>query len=903
MPIQSAAGEGGDVAVDVRSTMNQGKSFLRKGICTVNTIIKRMSAALLALMLLVSLLGPGTVTARAEEGDEYIYTNPYVIQLFPEDQALQALASQYDYADYLYVWGTPHEMKWTYTNLASGASVTRTDDPGMMQMINTVKVAAGPQEGEAGTPYASIGAYCTDASVYTSDNAYYRRVNLEDCTYYDDETSGKIRAICLSSFPYIQDMSQVEAAVNAWLAATQTEYTPVSGLTGAEALLATQAAIWTQANQDTFQLLDCYTGTADLSGSAASIRDMVIYCDEKDGANIFESARATTENNVEQLYAYLCALEPMAPREVTVSDGSLQAQDLDIQAQEDGTYNVTVTFTTSAAVEAGDDLTVTATLGDQRQSFALTAENVGSTHTVTFTGVAKPEDVKVEINGTQTAADVFLFDSEGDRLASQSLVAYDNSTMPVHGEITVGVDRIVNIYKTTGEDEGKTPLANISFSIYQVAAMADIENGTVVLSQQPTAEELAQYQVEERLVTTLTTDAGGFATYNFTENGQPDGVYLVVEQPNDAVTAPVDPFYVAVPGTAADGDGWEYTVNIYPKNDVETGPEVDKDVTSIGQESDTADVGDAITWIIRGGVPQGIASGIRYTITDTLDDRLTYTSGSVVVKLYTKAGTEVELTKDTHYTVAETTAQDQAGNTVDQFTVSLTAEGMAWVAQNLGDGDKTPEIRVYFQTVLNEHAGLGEEIPNQAKLEYENATGMDFEDESDQPEVHTGGLNLRKVDASTGTPLSGAAFQIARDASRAELADESVAKETLVVNGVEHTVVFVDFYPTQTLSGEKVYEAASGSDGTIRMYGLAYGTYYLVETKAPADYNLLSAPVEVTINASSHLDTSVVTVKNSKFLLPETGGMGTTLFTVAGLVTIGGASVLLLASRKKKEAE
>ena len=40
---------------------------------------------------------------------------------------------------------------------------------------------------------------------------------------------------------------------------------------------------------------------------------------------------------------------------------------------------------------------------------------------------------------------------------------------------------------------------------------------------------------------------------------------------------------------------------------------------------------------------------------------------------------------------------------------------------------------------------------------------------------------------------------------------------------------------------------------------------------------------------------------NTKFLLPETGGMGTGLFTVFGLIFIGGALVLSVTCLRKKE--
>ena len=90
------------------------------------------------------------------------------------------------------------------------------------------------------------------------------------------------------------------------------------------------------------------------------------------------------------------------------------------------------------------------------------------------------------------------------------------------------------------------------------------------------------------------------------------------------------------------------------------------------------------------------------------------------------------------------------------------------------------------------------------------------------------------------------------------------------------------------------------------------GTYYLTETKAPGGYNKLSAPIEITITDAKNAagdaapdgivdDKGATTgyvqatvVNSAGFVLPTTGGMGTALFTIAGVVLMG-ASVLVLA--------
>ena len=69
---------------------------------------------------------------------------------------------------------------------------------------------------------------------------------------------------------------------------------------------------------------------------------------------------------------------------------------------------------------------------------------------------------------------------------------------------------------------------------------------------------------------------------------------------------------------------------------------------------------------------------------------------------------------------------------------------MAYVAANLGEGEKTSEIRIYFNAAINEIASIGEKIPNTAHLDYTNSAGVVYGADSDAPTVHTGDINLLK---------------------------------------------------------------------------------------------------------------------------------------------------------------
>ena len=822
----------------------------------MQTIIKRTAVLLLAFCVVLAGMGnlAGTAFAAEPKGS-------YVLHYDDEGQP--------------YLYGSLYECKHSYNAPEAGPNSVWTywNAPEIFNLV---------YEGDDGNH--SIAAYCTDAdtSTISNDSIYYRRMNLEDSTYHVSGAAERLRAVVLHSFPYLSVEAVVENA-NQALGADS-----VQQLTQGEVLSATQQAIWEITHGEKYNVDKNYVSIRSQYGYD---RSQFVYPESLD--DCVESEFTAT--NIQQLYQYFLNLPGQAPMADAISEFSFKNVVYNARQEEDGTYTVTVSYTVDASLREGDNLSLTAVCGEKANQEGLKTGD-GS---VTFTGLTEKQPVTLTISGTQTGGDVYLFDAEGDRSSSQSMVGYDSTTLPVLAQVTAEPDREINIYKSTNEGESKRPLANIEFEIYLVATMDDIVTGKVQLGEKPTEEQIASYTAGDPLVT-LKTDAQGFVSYNMTANGHPDGVYLVVEKENEAVVQPVEPFFVAIPGTDEAGTGHSYTVVVHPKNTVEVGPEIRKDVTQIDKDEDTFDVNENHTWIIRSDIPAGIANAVKYVISDALDYRLTLKSGfEVKVGLKNdRAGEEsVTLIPGTDYTVATAKGVDAENRAIDTFTVSLTSAGMTAVAQ--AAPVKTDyEIRVYFDAIIDSDALLGVEIPNQAELQYINETGIVYDAESDIPVVYTGGIGILKLDSATGTALKDASFKIARDATPAEIAaGQSVA---LTVEEEEKQVVFVTFYADAALTNP-VQEFTTGEDGKILMYGLAYGDYYILETKAPKGYNLLTEPVAVEIDAGSHLEEEIVKVYNTKFLLPETGGIGTGIFTAFGVIFIGGAFVLSLCILRKKE--
>ena len=471
---------------------------------------------------------------------------------------------------------------------------------------------------------------------------------------------------------------------------------------------------------------------------------------------------------------------------------------------------------------------------------------------------------------------------------------------------------------------GATPFAGCE----SAAAVAAVLDGQTDYTSD-IAKAFANEADKHRTETSTPIPADKNATVNLE-----DGYYLFV----DTQTAPdgVDAYNPALLQVTGQ------TITIKQKYSV---PEVEKKVsdTEDGGLGDAVDagIGDSVYFTLTGTLPMNLEDydSYKYIFHDTLSDGLQY-NGDVKVYLAAK-GTDGEPDLAGKTEIAEsgyTVAAGDAAAEGDTLTVTF--------ADLKGVGGVTADsiIIVEYSATLTEAAVIGKPgNTNTVKLEYSNnpnTSGDPSKDTGETPEdtvyVFTYELDGTKVDGQTpDKTLKDAQFVLYRGKDGA---DPTYADG--IPTNVEYALVAGGKLEGWTESRETAMGTdgngkgilVSDVDGLFGVSGLDAGTYYLEEVKAPAGYNLLKDPVKLTIDAeisggdaetnqpptigkldliTEGKDGSITTPgdkdngtvslevqNNMGALLPSTGGMGTTLFYIAGAALVLAAGVLFMMKRR-----
>ncbi len=307
-------------------------------------------------------------------------------------------------------------------------------------------------------------------------------------------------------------------------------------------------------------------------------------------------------------------------------------------------------------------------------------------------------------------------------------------------------------------------------------------------------------------------------------------------------------------------------------NEKNTKPTVSKTVN--GTATTTASIGKTVDYKITVHAKKGAQN---YVLHDTLSNGLTLDTTSFEVKVGT-----TPLTAGTDYTV--TTAGLSDGCTFELTFAKSYLDTLT--------GDTTIDV-TYSATVNKNAVVAGDGNPNKVQLNY----GENSKTTEEKATVYTYSFDLVKT-KSDDHLLDGAEFEL-YDA----LTDGN--KIPLVkVNDEEYRVADAN---EAAATG---FTSAVIKAGKVNISGLGNGSYYLEETKAPDGYNKLSSRVTATISGSDNLavmDTTDTTlylnggvqvINKTGAELPSTGGIGTTIFYVAGSLLAVGAIILLVTKKR-----
>ncbi len=336
----------------------------------------------------------------------------------------------------------------------------------------------------AGPDGDTEAAYCADFLISAVSGAEYKRINLEDSTYYSDAAARHIRGIMNEGYWYTwtsADLSEAEAAANAWIAGhepgsipadtplpgdAEDAVEPILGLTADEALLATQLAVWAFANTE---------------GDGFWVKYYESFASGVEGQYDYSEL----PNNVKAFRNYLIhqGSEGAAPEDIVFSDQYFVTEHVIFSGKTDEgpTYDVTVKFRLAAPVDERDELKLTAELADREPlRFALNGGNAltpdeAGYYTVKFTGVTEEETevgVRLVISGKQYVDGVYFYEAkptDGDdaRETSQNLVGRAEGMTLVSAETLLQLEagtQTVALHKIDSETE--RPLAGAEFDLY-----------------------------------------------------------------------------------------------------------------------------------------------------------------------------------------------------------------------------------------------------------------------------------------------------------------------------------------------------------------------------------------------------------------------------------------------------
>ena len=475
---------------------------------------------------------------------------------------------------------------------------------------------------------------------------------------------------------------------------------------------------------------------------------------------------------------------------------------------------------------------------------------------------------------------------------------------------------------------------------YFTSDMLNNKLAAALTANATTVKNALETAVKDGGVAMTETDAAGHTS----ASGMERGLYLVVEtRVPENVTSTCNPFFVSLPMTTIDGAAWNYDVTVYPKN--QTGnPTLDKTVreaknstgkntgslTDIGDgyahtATATASVGDTVDYQIISTLPaitSKATSLSEYTYVDTLSKGIRYNKNDVVIEFFKDAGCTDKITTWDENSGNFTVAYDDTANTM---TVRMTDTGLSEIneattvyADSVKRGYSDCTMRVTYAATLTADAKMGDtDNPNEVVLTWRRTNNTYFDTLKDCCHVYAYGIDVLKQFSDNGGNLRNVKFKLHNDTD-----------DVFVVAEQKDGVYYAKGFAAKKADATTFVPNAQGH---IVVKGLEDDAYSLTETATDKGYVLLKDAVEIVIKTAesgqcekcgTKLLTASATVNgkdvsmtdgnaivpltvvnNPGFDLPKTGGYGTWMFTIGGVVLLGAAAFIVIRSRKQHKNE
>ena len=434
------------------------------------------------------------------------------------------------------------------------------------------------------------------------------------------------------------------------------------------------------------------------------------------------------------------------------------------------------------------------------------------------------------------------------------------------------------------------------------------------------------------------TDATGHTSASDMEQG----LYLVVEtRVPENVTSTCNPFLVSLPMTTIDGAAWNYDVTVYPKN--QTGnPDLEKTVreakNSTGKNTGsltdikdgyehtaTASVGDVVDYQIISTLPtitSKASSLSEYTYVDTMSKGIKYNKQDVVIEFFRDSACTDKITTWAEDSGTFAVTYDDAANIM---TIKMTETGLAEINEaatvytdSVKRGYSDCTMRITYAATLTADAKMGDiDNPNEVVLTWKRTNTTYFDTLKDCCHVYTYGVDVLKQFSDNGGNLRNVKFRLHNDTD-----------DVFVIAEQKDGVYYAKGFAAKKADATTF---VPNSSGHIVVKGLEDDTYSLTEIATDKGYVLLRDAVKIVIKtaengqcekcgaklltASATVNGKDVTMTDGNaivlltvvntpgFDLPKTGGYGTWMFTIGGVVLLGAAAFIVIRSRKHKNEQ